>query len=157
MIKLEGIEKAYGGGSHLVMALDGVNLEISREEYIAVMGPSGSGKSTLLHIIGALDLPTAGNYFLEDIGVHLLSDRELARIRNEHFGFVFQSYNLFPELTALENVLMPHIIGGGGLKEKRQEARELLELVDMSHRANHYPSQLSGGEQQRVAIARALI
>ncbi len=122
MIKLEGIEKAYGGGSHLVMALDGVNIEISREEYIAVMGPSGSGKSTLLHIIGALDLPTAGNYFLEDIGVHLLSDRELARIRNEHFGFVFQSYNLFPELTALENVLMPHIIGGGGLKEKRQEA-----------------------------------
>ncbi len=156
MIDLKGIKKFYGEGEQTVKALDGIDLRIERDEYIVVMGPSGSGKSTLLHIIGALDLPTAGAYYLEEVGVHDLSDRELARIRNQHFGFVFQSYNLFPELTALENVLMPHIIGGGRLRAKRGQARELLALVGMEKRINHYPSQLSGGEQQRVAIARAL-
>jgi putative ABC transport system ATP-binding protein len=156
MIKLEEITKVYAMGQVDVVALDGIDLEIQRGEFISIMGPSGSGKSTLLHILGALDAPTSGRYLLEDVDIADLDDRELSRIRNRHFGFVFQSYNLFGELTAIENVMMPMMYARVPKRERLQRARELLASVEMDHRLSHYPSQLSGGEQQRVAIARAL-
>ncbi|NLU41681.1 MAG: ABC transporter ATP-binding protein [Firmicutes bacterium] len=156
MIKLEAITKVYAMGQVDVVALDGIDLEIQRGEFISIMGPSGSGKSTLLHILGALDTPTSGRYLLEDVDIADLDDGELSRIRNKHFGFVFQSYNLFGELTAIENVMMPMIYARVPKRERLSRAKELLASVEMDHRLNHYPSQLSGGEQQRVAIARAL-
>ncbi|MFA6694927.1 MAG: ABC transporter ATP-binding protein, partial [Bacillota bacterium] len=131
-------------------------LEINRGDYLAIMGPSGSGKSTLLHILGGLDVPTSGAYFLEEVDISHLSDREIARIRNEHFGFIFQSYNLLPELTAIENAEIPMVYNKTPLKERRARAEFLMDKVGLSHRLKHYPSQMSGGEQQRVAIARAL-
>lgn len=156
MIRLENIEKHYALGNTIVRALDGVSLEINRGDYLSIMGPSGSGKSTLLHILGCLDVPTNGAYFLEDVDISHLSDRELSRIRNQHFGFIFQSYNLLPELTALENAELPMAYKNLSSKERRERAEFLLEKVGLSHRLKHYPSQMSGGEQQRVAIARAL-
>jgi len=156
VIKLQGIYKQYTMGETTINALDNINLTITRGEFISIMGPSGSGKSTLLNILGVLDQPTSGNYLLEDVDITDLNDRELARIRNRHFGFIFQSYNLFPELNALENVMVPMMYAKKGKKEREQRAKELLELVSMSHRLRHFPHQLSGGEQQRVAIARAL-
>lgn len=156
MIRLENIEKHYALGNTIVRALDGVSLEINRGDYLSIMGPSGSGKSTLLHILGCLDVPTNGTYFLEDVDISHLSDRELSRIRNQHFGFIFQSYNLLPELTALENAELPMAYKNLSSKERRERAEFLLEKVGLSHRLKHYPSQMSGGEQQRVAIARAL-
>lgn len=156
MIKLEAITKVYAMGQVDVVALDGIDLEIHRGEFISIMGPSGSGKSTLLHILGALDAPTSGRYLLEDVDIADLDDGELSRIRNKHFGFVFQSYNLFGELTAMENVMMPMMYARVPKRERVGRAKELLASVEMDHRLNHYPSQLSGGEQQRVAIARAL-
>lgn len=156
MIRLENITKVYSMGAVDVVALNGVTLEIQRGEFISIMGPSGSGKSTLLHILGALDTPTSGRYYLEDVDIADLDDAEMSRIRNKHFGFVFQSYNLFDELTALENVMMPMVYARVPKPERIERAKELLDSVGMGHRINHYPSQLSGGEQQRVAIARAL-
>jgi putative ABC transport system ATP-binding protein len=156
VIRLENIEKHYALGNTIVRALDGVSLEINRGDYLSIMGPSGSGKSTLLHILGCLDVPTNGAYFLEDVDISHLSDRELSRIRNQHFGFIFQSYNLLPELTALENAELPMAYKNLSSKERRERAEFLLEKVGLSHRLKHYPSQMSGGEQQRVAIARAL-
>lgn len=156
MIRLEDIKKFYALGDNIVKALDGVNLEINRGDYLAIMGPSGSGKSTLLHILGGLDVPTSGAYFLEEVDISHLSDREIARIRNEHFGFIFQSYNLLPELTAIENAELPMVYNKTPLKERRARAEFLMDKVGLSHRLKHYPSQMSGGEQQRVAIARAL-
>ncbi|HHY18605.1 MAG TPA: ABC transporter ATP-binding protein [Firmicutes bacterium] len=156
MIRLENIVKHYALGNNIVKALDGVSLVIERNEFISIMGPSGSGKSTLLHILGCLDTATSGSYYLEDVDISHLSDKEIARIRNQHFGFVFQAYNLLPELTALENVELPMIYKRTPTKERRQKAEYLLEKVELTHRLTHYPSQLSGGEQQRVAIARAL-
>ncbi|AZR73553.1 macrolide ABC transporter ATP-binding protein [Anoxybacter fermentans] len=156
MIKLKGVKKIYEMGEVEVHALRGIDLTIERGEFVSVMGPSGSGKSTLLHILGGVDLPTEGEYLIEDVDITELTDGELSRIRNQHFGFVFQSYNLFPELTALENVMVPLMYARVGLKERKERAIELLKSLDMGHRLNHYPSQLSGGEQQRVAIARAL-
>ncbi len=156
MIKLEAITKVYAMGQVDVVALDGIDLEVQRGEFISIMGPSGSGKSTLLHILGALDAPTSGRYLLEDADIADLDDGELSRIRNKHFGFVFQSYNLFGELTAIENVMMPMMYARVPKRERVGRAKELLASVEMDHRLNHYPSQLSGGEQQRVAIARAL-
>lgn len=156
MIKLEAITKVYAMGQVDVVALNGINLEIQRGEFISIMGPSGSGKSTLLHILGALDTPTSGRYLLEDVDIADLDDGELSRIRNRHFGFVFQSYNLFGELTAIENVMMPMMYARVPKRQRLERAKELLASVEMDHRLNHYPSQLSGGEQQRVAIARAL-
>jgi len=120
------------------------------------MGPSGSGKSTLLHILGGLDQPTSGAYLLEDVDITELSDKELSRIRNRHFGFIFQGYNLFPELSALENVEVPMMYAGKPKGESAKRAQELLDMMGLAHRFHHYPNQLSGGEQQRVAIARAL-
>ena len=158
MIKLKNISKQYHMGDVVINALDNVSMTISRGEFVIIMGPSGSGKSTLLNILGVLDLPTRnhGAYLLEDVDITELGDRELARIRNRHFGFIFQSYNLFPELNALENVMVPLTYAKRPKEERIKRAEELLEMVEMTHRLKHFPNQLSGGEQQRVAIARAL-
>lgn len=156
MIDLKNLKKVYNMGEVDVEALKGVDVKIERGEFVSIMGPSGSGKSTLLHILGGLDLPTEGEYLLEDINIGDLSDKELSRIRNEHFGFVFQSYNLFPELTAVENVMVPLMYARVGRKERKEKAVELLRSMGLQGRINHYPNQLSGGEQQRVAVARAL-
>lgn len=156
MIRLEGIGKRYDLGEVTVTAVDGVTLAIERGDYVAVMGPSGSGKSTLLNILGILDRPTEGTYFLEDHDITCLADKEQARIRNRHFGFVFQSFNLFAELSALENVMLPMSYAGKGFRERKQRAAELLHRLGLDDRMHHLPTMMSGGEQQRVAIARAL-
>lgn len=156
MIELTNIEKHYDLGEMQVKALDGISLRINRGDFVAVMGPSGSGKSTLMNIVGLLDSATGGVYKLEGYEIHDLSDREQARIRNEHFGFIFQSFNLFPELNALENVMLPMGYSGVPHRERKERAGELLEQMGLSHRLYHYPTMMSGGEQQRVAIARAL-
>lgn len=156
MIRLEGIGKAYYMGDVEIRALDRIDLSIQRGEFLSIMGPSGSGKSTLLNILGVLDQPSFGTYYLEDVDITRLNDRELAQIRNRHFGFIFQSYNLFPELTALENVMVPLMYAGKSKRERLERAENLLADVGMGHRLRHLPTQLSGGEQQRVAIARAL-
>ncbi len=156
MIKLESINKQYDLGTAKVNALKDVSLEIKRGDYAAIMGPSGSGKSTLMHILGILDSASAGKYYLEDYDVTSLPDREQARIRNQHFGFIFQSFNLFGELSAVENVMLPMSYAGVAVKARREKAVKLLEDVGLSHRLTHLPTMLSGGEQQRVAIARAL-
>jgi len=156
MIELKNIEKRYDLGEVQVKALEDVSLHIERGEYVAVMGPSGSGKSTLLNILGILDIPTDGQYFLEGYDITRLPDREQARIRNKHFGFIFQSFNLFSELSALENVMLPMSYAGMSSAKRRERAVQLLDEVGLSHRLHHLPTMLSGGEQQRVAIARAL-
>lgn len=156
MIRLENIEKKYDLGQVKVTALEEITMEIQAGEFVAVMGPSGSGKSTLLNILGILDTPSGGKYYLEDHDITHLSDKEQARIRNRHFGFVFQSFNLFPELSAIENVMLPMSYAGKSFAQRRQRAEELLDWLGMSHRIHHLPSMMSGGEQQRVAIARAL-
>jgi putative ABC transport system ATP-binding protein len=157
MIELKGISKVYDlGGGAVVEALKGVNLSIDRGEFITVMGPSGSGKSTLLHILGILDDVDAGTYHLQNTDLTTLTDRELSRIRNQYFGFIFQSFNLFNEFSAIENVMFPLIKAGVPRPERRERAELLLSQVELDHRLYHYPNMLSGGEQQRVAIARAL-
>src|SRR5690606_22132161 len=156
LIRLENVSKVYTKSKEPVVALKQIDLEVNQREFVAIMGPSGSGKSTLLHILGALDRPSSGIYTLEGVDLTALKDKELARVRRDHFGFIFQSYNLFPELTALENVEVPMIYAGVPAKDRRRRARELLEQVGLGHRLNHRPSELSGGEQQRTAIARAL-
>ncbi len=156
MIRLEGISKEYFMGDVEIRALDNIHLSVQRGEFLSIMGPSGSGKSTLLNILGVLDQPSSGAYYLEDVDITRLRDKELAQIRNRHFGFIFQSYNLFPELSALENVMVPLMYAGKPRTERLERAEELLSNVGMGHRLRHLPTQLSGGEQQRVAIARAL-
>jgi len=157
VIELQGARKVYDlGGGAQVHALRGVDLSVDRGEYVTVMGPSGSGKSTLLHILGVLDDLDRGTYRLEDIDLATLGDRELSRIRNQHFGFIFQSFNLFNEFNALENVMFPLMNAGVRRAERRERAESLLAQVGLEHRMYHYPNMLSGGEQQRVAIARAL-
>jgi len=161
MIKLIGINKYWdksigAEGQERVYGLRDVNIDINRGEFITIMGPSGSGKSTMLQILGLLDLPSEGQFLLEGNDVMLLSDRELARIRNKFFGFVFQSFNLLPELNAVENVQLPMTYAGIPPKQRTERACELLEKVGLSHRLYHHPRAMSGGEQQRVAIARAL-
>lgn len=156
MIKLTNINKMYDLGDTQVSALKDVSLTINRGEYIAIMGPSGSGKSTLMHILGILDSITSGHYFLEDYDISSLPDREQARIRNQHFGFIFQSFNLFPELSALENVMLPMSYAGVPWLQRKARAQDLLAEVGLDHRMNHLPTMMSGGEQQRVAIARSL-
>lgn len=161
MINLIGINKYWDKtlgpeGDERVFGLRDVNLEIKRGEFITIMGPSGSGKSTLLQILGLLDLPSEGQFLLEGQDVMNLPDRELARVRNRFFGFVFQSFHLLPELTAIENVQLPMTYAGVPSRQRQERARELLDKVGLSHRLNHNPRAMSGGEQQRVAIARAL-
>ena len=156
MINLENISKVYDLDETKVTALDNVSIHIDRGEYIAIMGPSGSGKSTLMHILGILDTASSGVYKLEGYDITTLEDKEQARIRNKHFGFIFQSFNLFPELSALENVMLPMQYAATPLKERKDRAAFLLDEVGLAHRMNHLPTMMSGGEQQRVAIARAL-
>ena len=156
MIKVKNITKIYQSGEVKVNALVDVSFEVKKGEFVAIMGPSGSGKSTLMNILGALDKPTRGDYFLEGENVSQLNDDELAEIRNRKIGFVFQTYNLLPRTTALKNVTIPMMYGGIPKKERENRAKKLLAKVSLKERTNHTPSQLSGGEQQRVAIARAL-
>ncbi|WP_196159681.1 ABC transporter ATP-binding protein [Reinekea sp. G2M2-21] len=156
MIRLENIAKKYDLGGTNVSALDDISFTIEQGEFVAIMGPSGSGKSTLMNILGILDNASSGAYFLEGHNITSLPDKEQARIRNRHFGFIFQSFNLFPELSAIENVMLPMSYAGIGFAERKQRAAELLDRVELSHRMTHLPTMLSGGEQQRVAIARAL-
>jgi len=155
IIKLEGIDKAYKTGDEDTVALSGVDLEIASGEFVAIMGPSGSGKSSLMHILGLLDKPTAGRYYLDNEDVSTLSVNRQAEIRNQKIGFVFQQFNLLPRTSVLDNVLLPTIYGGRTDPEKT--ARTLIEKVNLSDRINNRSNQLSGGQIQRVAIARALI
>ncbi len=156
MFELRNVWKIYEMKGVETHALRGIDLEIKKGEYVAILGPSGSGKSTLMHIMGCLDTPTKGRVFVEGKEVSKLNDDELARIRREKIGFVFQAYNLIPSLTALENVALPMRFAGRGRNESLRKAKELLKKVGLGKRINHKPNELSGGEQQRVAIARAL-
>ncbi|HMQ06790.1 MAG TPA: ABC transporter ATP-binding protein [Saprospiraceae bacterium] len=144
-------------GIHKVHALNGVDLDIQKNEYVALMGPSGSGKSTLMNIMGCLDTPTSGKYILNDIDVSSMSDHDLAEIRNKEIGFVFQSFNLLPKLSALDNVALPLVYAGVKKSVRREKALLTLEKVGLKDRSHHRPNELSGGQKQRVAIARALI
>ena len=157
MIRTEGLTKTYQMGSTEVRALQDVSMEIRRNEYVAIMGPSGSGKSTLMNLIGCLDTPTSGRYWLNEKLVSELNDDELARIRNKEIGFVFQTFNLLPRATALHNVELPLVYGGVPAKERTERAKKALLQVELSDRMDHKPSELSGGQRQRVALARALV
>ena len=157
IITITQITKHYQVGTQVVRALRGVDLEIKRGEYVAIMGPSGSGKSTLMNILGALDTPTGGDYFLNGTNVSHLTDEELAKVRNREIGFVFQTFNLLPRSTALENVVLPLIYAGVPKQERRKTALKVLESVGLDDRVTHKPNELSGGQRQRVAVARALV
>lgn len=157
LIRVENVYKIYAEGLESeVRALDGISLHIDYGEYVSIIGTSGSGKSTLMNILGCLDIPTKGEYFLDDISVGDLSDNALSRIRSQKVGFVFQGYNLIPTLTAYENVELPLVYQGKAAADRRELVLAALERVDMGQRMNHRPSELSGGQQQRIAIARAI-
>jgi putative ABC transport system ATP-binding protein len=157
IIKTSQLKRSFNLGSETVEALKGINLEVSKGEFIAIMGPSGSGKTTLMNIIGCLDTPTSGEYLLKNQSVKDFNDDELARIRNKEIGFVFQSFHLLAKNSALNNVLLPMKYAGADLEEAETMAKHVLDQVGLSDRMNHGPSELSGGQQQRVAIARALV
>lgn len=157
IIQLEKIEKSYYMGNHTIPVLKGISLEIQRNEYVALMGPSGSGKSTLMNILGCLDSPTGGKYILNSQDVSQMSDDELAQVRNNEIGFVFQQFNLLPRLSAAENVALPLVYAGVSKKERMERALEALRKVGLADRSHHKSNELSGGQIQRVAIARALV
>ncbi len=155
-IELKNVKKYYEMGQEMVKAVDGISIEINKGDFVAIMGPSGSGKSTAMNLIGSLDLATSGNIYLDNLDIEHLEESELAQIRGRKIGFIFQSFNLIPNLTALENVMLPMLFQGLDSEERESSALDLLKLVDLLDRVEHYPNQLSGGQQQRVAIARAL-
>jgi putative ABC transport system ATP-binding protein len=157
VIQLQDIRKNYFLGNVVIEVLKGISLTIQRNEYVALMGPSGSGKSTLMNIIGCLDTPTAGTYILNGQAVSGMTDDQLADVRNQEIGFVFQQFHLLPRLTALENVALPLVYAGVPKKKRTERAAEVVEMVSLTDRSHHKPSELSGGQNQRVAIARALI
>jgi putative ABC transport system ATP-binding protein len=157
MISIKDLQKVYVMGTQKVYALTSVSLEIQKNEYVALMGPSGSGKSTLMNLMGCLDSPTSGEYLLNGINVSTMEDGELAEVRNKEIGFIFQTFNLLPRLTALENVALPLVYAGLGKRERIQKAEAALEAVALADRMTHKPNELSGGQRQRVAIARAIV
>ncbi|HOV98880.1 MAG TPA: ABC transporter ATP-binding protein [Bacteroidota bacterium] len=157
IIRLTNITKIYQVGDEQVFALDGINLQIEKNEYVAIMGPSGSGKSTMMNIIGCLDTPTSGLYELNGMNVSDMDDNDLARVRNKEIGFVFQTFNLLPRSNILHNVELPLIYGGMPAHERKEHALEAIERVGLTGRIHHKPNELSGGQRQRVAIARALV
>src|SRR5215472_7831354 len=157
LISLESITKTYDSGENEVQALRGIDVAIERGEFVSIIGPSGSGKSTLMHILGCLDTPTAGRYWLDGEDVAELSNRELARIRNRKIGFIFQTFNLLPRATVWKNVELPLLYAGISREERRDRAMAALKRVGLEKRAKHRPNELSGGQRQRVAIARALV
>jgi putative ABC transport system ATP-binding protein len=157
LIRLENIIRNFFLGQQVVKVLKGITLDIDRNEYVALMGPSGSGKSTLMNLLGCLDTPTSGKYWLNGRDISALTDNELAEIRNGEIGFVFQTFNLLPRSTALENVSLPLVYAGFSASERKKRAEEVLEQVGLADRMDHRPNQLSGGQRQRVAVARALV
>ncbi|WP_026727997.1 ABC transporter ATP-binding protein [Flavobacterium denitrificans] len=157
LIRITDIKRNFVLGNEIVYVLKGINLEINKGEYVALMGPSGSGKSTLMNLLGCLDTPTSGQYILNGKDVSQMQDNELAGIRNTEIGFVFQTFNLLPRTTALDNVALPMIYAGHGKSERIARATEVLKQVNLADRMDHQPNQLSGGQRQRVAVARALV
>src|SRR5579864_2095072 len=157
MMELQDVTKIYQQGRRTVQAVRGVSLRIDAGEFVAIMGPSGSGKSTLMHLLGALDTPTSGKAFFQGQDVRRMSDRQRSHLRRNRIGFVFQFFNLLPTLTAIENVAMPHLLGGMSRRQALKLAEASLERVGLSQRADHFPEEMSGGEMQRVAVARALV
>lgn len=156
LIELENVKKHYEMGDNIVRAVDGISIKIDRGDFVAIMGPSGSGKSTAMNLVGSLDLPTQGEIYLDNKNIAHLDESQLAQIRGKKIGFIFQSFNLIPNLTAKENIMLPMLFQETDKEEREDKAEELLNLVDLSDRGDHYPNQLSGGQQQRVAIARSL-
>ena len=157
IISLNNLVRSFSIGAEEVKALRGINLNINKNEYVALMGPSGSGKSTLMNLLGCLDTPTSGQYILNGTDVSVLNDNELAQIRNKEIGFIFQTFNLLPKSTALDNVILPLIYAGMGKAERVQKALKTLDDVGLANRVKHKPNELSGGQRQRVAVARALV
>jgi putative ABC transport system ATP-binding protein len=157
LIKISNIKRDFVLGNEIVYVLKGIDLEINKGEYVALMGPSGSGKSTLMNLLGCLDTPTSGTYILNGKDVSQMKDDELAEIRNKEIGFVFQTFNLLPRTTALDNVALPMIYAGYSKSERNERATEVLKQVNLADRMDHQPNQLSGGQRQRVAVARALV
>ena len=154
---VKNLTKIYKMGETKVIALNKINLEIKTGEFVAITGTSGSGKSTLMHLLGCLDVATSGDYFLDNNNVSLLSKNELSKIRNKKIGFVFQKFHLLPQLTTIDNIALPQLYAGISEEIAKNKALELLKMVDLLNRKNHYPYQLSGGQQQRIAVARSLI
>ena len=157
IIEIKNITKRYQMGDQLIEALKGVSISINKTEYVALMGPSGSGKSTLMNILGCLDTPSAGSYRLNNTEVSEMTDDELARVRNKEIGFVFQTFNLLPRLSALENVALPLVYAGMSNKARQERAEQVMAMVGLQDRMSHKPNELSGGQRQRVAIARAVV
>jgi len=157
LIRVENLFKIYNVGNQVVRALNGFSFSVQKNEYVALMGPSGSGKSTLMNVLGCLDSPTSGNFYLNGPDVSLLVDDELAEIRNKEIGFIFQTFNLLPRYTALDNVTLPLIYNGTSKADRIKRGKEVLEQVGLADRMDHKPNELSGGQRQRVAVARALV
>ena len=156
IIELDKVGKHYEMGEEVVKALDGISIRVEKGDFVAIMGPSGSGKSTGMNLVGSLDLPTFGEIYLDNENISHLTESELAQVRGKKIGFIFQQFNLIPNLTAKENVMLPMLFQDKDKEEREEKAEDLMKLVDLADRMDHYPNQLSGGQQQRVAIARAL-